>query len=56
VQFNFHKGSPELAVLIVEKLTRVGSPLVLILDVDCRPLLVTEELDPRQAVEKWLRD
>jgi hypothetical protein len=56
VQFTFHKGSPELAVLIVERLTHVCGPLVLIPDHNCRPLLVTEGLDPRQAVEEWLKD
>src|SRR5207253_1573948 len=30
VEFTFHKGSPELAVVIVEKLTHVCGPLVLI--------------------------
>jgi hypothetical protein len=53
VQVSFHKGSPELAVLIVEKLTHVCGPLVLVLDVDGTPLLVTAGIDPCQSVEKW---
>jgi hypothetical protein len=56
VQFSFDNGSPELAVLIVEKLAHICGPLVLMLEVDCRPLLVTEGIDPLQAVAKWLND
>ena len=56
VQFSFHKGSPELAVLIAAKLTGVCGPLVLISSVDCEPLLVTEGLEPRKAVEEWFKD
>ena len=54
VQFNFHKGSPELAVVIAEKLTRYCGPLVLIRDLDASPLLVTIGIDPQKALEKWL--
>jgi hypothetical protein len=56
VQFNFHKGSPELAVVIAEKLTRFCGPLVLVQDLDASPLLVTMGIDPQRAVEKWLNE
>jgi hypothetical protein len=56
VEFNFHKGSPELAVIIVERLTRICGPLILIDTSGSRPLLVTAGLDPPQAVEQWLKD
>ena len=53
VRLTFHKGHPELAVLVVERLTHVCGPLVLVRDVDACPLLVEKGTDPRQAVEGW---
>ncbi len=56
VEFSFHKGNPELAVIIIEKLTHVCGPLLLVSDADCRPLLVVPGLDPIKAVEEWLNE
>lgn len=53
VRFTFHKGDPELVVLICEKLTRRCGPLVLILDFDGRALLVDGKVEA-EAVNKWL--
>lgn len=55
-EFSFHKGDPERAVVIVERLTHFCGPLVLIDTSGSRPLLVTVGIDPIQAVEQWLKD
>jgi hypothetical protein len=49
-----HKGDPELAVCITERLTRRCGPLVLTLDVDCQSLVVTPGISVSSAVGKWL--
>ena len=40
-------------LLIVEKLTHVCGPLLLVRDCDAMPLLVTKGVDPCRAAEKW---
>jgi hypothetical protein len=54
VAVTFHKGSPELAVLIAERLTRVCGPLVLIEANDAQPLVVRPGIDAERAVSVWL--
>lgn len=55
VQLYFHKGSPELAVIIVEKLAHICGPLVLIEGVGGRPLLVEAGVEPSEAaLRRWL--
>jgi hypothetical protein len=55
VGVTFHKGSPELAVLIAERLTRVCGPLVLIEASEALPLVVRPGIDAERAVSEWLR-
>ncbi|MBI1248252.1 hypothetical protein GC197_10500 [bacterium] len=55
VRMTFHKGDPELAVLICEKLIHRCGPLVLIVDVDGSPLRINGSVD-RAALESWLGD
>jgi len=53
IRFSFHKGSPELAVLVLERLSHVCGPFVLYCDGGGPGLAVTPGLEPRRAVEQW---
>ncbi len=51
-RFSFHKGDPELAALIVERLTHTCGPLVLVRDHDAQPVLVVPGDDPAAVVAR----
>ena len=52
-EFYFAKGWEDLIIQIVEKLSRVCGPLVLIDDINWMPLLITPETDVGSALIKW---
>jgi hypothetical protein len=54
IRFSFHKGSPELNVLIVERLSRACGPFVIFPDSGGDGLAITPGID-EQAVAEWMR-
>ena len=51
--FYFEKGSPELNLLILERLSRVCGPLVIVPDTGSDPVIVAPGLDIDQALHSW---
>jgi hypothetical protein len=54
IRLTYHKGNPELAVLITERLARECGPLLLVSANDGIPLVVTPGIDVDQAVDGWM--
>lgn len=54
VRITFHKGNPELAIRICERLTRTCGPLVLIREHDCVPLLIQHGNKSGSEKSQWL--
>lgn len=52
-QFYFEKGWPELIVVVLERLARITGPLVLIPDVDPKPLIISAGADPEKLLRTW---
>lgn len=50
--FSFHKPWPELAVAILERISRTCGPRVVTNDVYLRPVIVTAGCDPRERAER----
>jgi hypothetical protein len=53
VDFCFRKGSARLVLLILQRLTQISGPLVVVLDTCGIPILVTLETDIDQAYRVW---
>ena len=53
IRVAFHKGSPKLAALISERLSRECGPLLLVSANDGIPLIVFPGIDLDQAVDGW---
>lgn len=51
--FYFRKGFVRLTILIVQRLTQICGPLVIVLNSSFIPLLVTPETDIDQAIQAW---
>ena len=51
--FCFRKGSARLVFLILQRLTQISGPLVVVLDTCGIPILVTPETDIDQAHHVW---
>ena len=53
VAFYFHKGSARLALFILQRLTQICGPLVIVLDTCGIPILVTPKTDIDRAHNAW---
>jgi hypothetical protein len=51
--FYFERGSPRVMLLILQRLTRMCGPLILLADTGDLPMVVTADLDLDQALHAW---